>query len=88
MHGRAIKSKQRGLGALGTLIVLALALAAGYYLYVGFNGGDEKPSCGRQFESCMQACNRTQTDNAGMQACRSKCESDQASCKAAAQQNK
>ena len=88
MGGRAIESKQRGLGALGTLIVLALAAVAAYYLYVGFNGGDEKPTCGEQFESCMQACNRSQTDNTTMQGCRQKCEEDQSTCKTFARLNK
>ena len=84
MHRRAIESMQRGLGALGTLIVLALAAAAGYYLYINFNGGDEKPTCSEQFESCMQICNRTQTENTDMQGCRKKCEEDQSTCRWAA----
>jgi len=79
---------QRGLGAFGTLVVLALAAVAGYYLYTGFSGGDARPTCRSQFESCMRVCNRTQTDNSGMQACRDKCESDQSFCNIAAKRNK
>ena len=78
---------QRGLGAFGTLLVLALAAVAGYYLYTGFSGGNATPSCRSQFESCMAACRRSQTDNSDMQACQSKCESDQSFCSMAAKRN-
>ena len=88
MHGRAIKSRQRGLGALGTLIVFALTVAAGYYLYVSLTGEDETPTCSTKFESCMQACNRSEGDNTDMQACRQKCESDQSTCETFARLNK
>lgn len=80
MHGRAIKSRQRGLGAFGTLIVLALAVVAGYYLYMSLSGGDDNPTCSTQFQSCMQACRRDQSDNSDMQACENKCESDRSTC--------
>ena len=79
--------RQRGLGAFGALVVLALVAVAGYYLYMQFSGGDATPSCASQFQSCMRACNRSQTDNSGMQACRSKCESDQSFCSMAAKRN-
>lgn len=88
MHGRAIESRQRGLGAFGTLIVLALAVAAGYYLYTSLSGEDESPTCSTQFESCMQACRRGQTDNADIQACQQKCESNRSTCEAFARLNK
>ena len=88
MRGQAIRSMQRGLGAFGALVVLALAALAGYYLYTGLGGGDENPTCSAQFESCMQACRRSQTDNSDIQACQKKCESDQALCEMAAKRNK
>ena len=88
MHDRSIESRQRGLGAFGTLIVLALAAAAGYYLYLSLNGEDETPTCSTQYESCMQACRRSQTDNSDMQACQEKCASDRRLCQDMAQYNK
>jgi len=88
MRGRALGSVQRGLGAFGALVVLALAALAGYYLYTGLSGDDEDATCGTQFESCMQSCRRSQTDNADMQACQSKCGNDAALCRMAAKRNK
>jgi hypothetical protein len=88
VHDRSIESRQRGLGALGTLIVLALAAAVGYYLYLSLGGEEETPTCSTQYESCMQACRRSQTDNSDMQACQKKCEDDQAFCEVAAKRNR
>ena len=88
MQRRSIRSKQLGLGAFGMLVVLALAAVAGYYLYTSLSGGGDNASCRTQFESCMQACRRSQTDNSDMQACQKKCEDDQAFCEVAAKRNR
>lgn len=88
MQAQATRSMQRGLGAFATLIVLALAVAAGYYLYLSLTGEDETPTCSTRFESCMQACRRSQSDNADMQACQRKCASDRKLCADMAHYNK
>ena len=88
MRNQAVRSVQRGLGAFGALVVLALAALAGYYLYTGLGGDDENPTCSTRFESCMQSCRRSRSDNSDMQACQKKCESDQAFCEVAAKRNK
>ena len=39
-----MRASQRGLSAFGLLVVLALAMAAGYYAYKGISGGDDAPT--------------------------------------------
>ena len=70
---------QRGLGSFGMLVVLAIAIAAGYYAYKGI-WGDEAPTCKSAFTACMQKCRRTTTDNASAQACQQGCMRDQEAC--------
>lgn len=72
---------QRGLGAFGALVVIALAAVAAYYVYLGVTGQDEKPTCASELRSCMKICNRSATDNDSMQACQRKCESDASLCR-------
>ena len=57
---------QSGLGTLGTLIVIALAAVAGYYIYLGVTGEDAPASC-------MQRCRKTTTDTSAAQACQADC---------------
>lgn len=71
---------QRGLGAFGLLIVLAIAVAIGYYAYKGI-WTDEAPSCESVFTACMQKCRRTTTDNAGAQACQQACQRERDACR-------
>jgi len=71
---------QRGLGAFGILIVLAIAAAIGYYAYKGI-WTDEAPSCGSAFTACMQKCRRTTSDNAAAQACQQACQRERDACR-------
>jgi hypothetical protein len=79
---------QRGLSALGALIVVVLAVVALYYVYIGVTGQDERQTCSTEFEHCMQVCRRTSTDNDSAQACQRKCMSDADFCRTAEQRNK
>ena len=63
-----------------SVIVLAIALAVGYFAYKGITGGDERPSCRENFNTCMKICRRTATETAAAQACQEGCQRDQAAC--------
>jgi len=75
-----MRASQRGLGAFGLLIVLAIAVAIGYYAYKGI-WTDEAPSCSGAFTACMQKCRRTATENAAAQACQAACRRERDACK-------
>jgi len=64
---------QSGLGTLGTLIVIALAAVAAYYIYLGVSGEDAAPTCKKELEHCMQRCRKTTTDTSAAQACQAGC---------------
>ncbi|MDH4093158.1 MAG: hypothetical protein OEV81_00040 [Betaproteobacteria bacterium] len=68
-----MRRRQRGLGWLGSLVVLALAVGAGYYLYKEMVIGDDTPSCAVQQNECLQICRRTSADSATAQACQEAC---------------
>ena len=78
-----MRASQRGLSAFGLLVVLALAMAAGYYAYKGISGGDDAPTCKGAFTACMQKCRRTTTEAPAAQACQEACQRDQAACERA-----
>src|SRR2546429_9332464 len=61
-------SYQRGLGAFGTLVVIAIAVVAGYYVYKGVTGRSEPPTCAGSFHACMMFCRRPGTDATAAQA--------------------
>ena len=71
---------QRGLSMFGALIVVAIAVVAGYYVYKGVMGGDEAPSCSSAFNACMQNCRRTTTESAAAQSCQQACQDDADEC--------
>ena len=73
-------SYQRGLGLFGTLLVVAIAVVAGYYAYKGVMGVDETPTCNSTFTACMQSCRRTSTEAPAAQACQEACKSDFDAC--------
>jgi hypothetical protein len=77
-----MRRRQRG-GALGTLIVIALLVAAGYYAYTEFLSTSPKapPSCKAQLNSCIANCRKTATEAPAMQECQQACERDAAACK-------
>jgi hypothetical protein len=62
------------------LVVLAIAVAAGYYGYKAVSGGDDAPSCKGAFSSCMKSCRRTTTEAPAAQACQEGCQRDLAAC--------
>ncbi|MDX1376147.1 MAG: hypothetical protein R3357_11320 [Burkholderiales bacterium] len=65
--------RQRGLGTLGSLLVIALAAVAAYYIYLGVTGEDAAPTCKSELEKCMQRCRKTTTDTQAAQACQAAC---------------
>ena len=76
-----MRNSQGGLGLLGSLIVLALVVGAGYLLYKELVlGGDA--SCKSEEAECLQDCRRGATDNAAMQSCLARCRRDLESCTA------
>ena len=77
-----MRSRQRGLGWFGSLVVLALTAGAGYYVYQEFAVGDETPSCAALYRDCLTDCRRSATDNESMQACLKTCENQARTCEA------
>jgi len=80
---KALKAgnSQHGLSSFGMLIVLAIAVAAGYYAYKGITGGGDAESCKEAFRECMKTCRRTTTEAPAAQACQDACLHDQTACK-------
>jgi hypothetical protein len=77
---QAIARMQRGLGAFGVLVVLALAGGAAYYVYQSVWTAPEKPSCQAQLETCITKCRKTSTDNDAAQVCQAACKKEEADC--------
>lgn len=75
-----MKTSQQGLSAFGMLIVLAIAVVAGYYAYKGVMGGDDTPNCKSTFNKCMQSCRRTTTEAPAAQACQKTCQREADAC--------
>ena len=75
-----MRGSQRGLSSFGVLVVLAVAVAAGYYTYKGITGSNDAPTCRSAFTACMQKCRRTTTEAPAAQACQEACQGDQAAC--------
>jgi len=73
--------RQVGMGWLGILIVLGIAVGGGYYAYQAFLGSsDEAPSCAAAQNACLQKCRRTATEAAAAQACQQECQRDAEAC--------
>jgi hypothetical protein len=62
------------------VIILAIALAIGYFAYKGITGAGEQPGCKETFNTCMKICRRSATEAPAAQACQEACQSDQAAC--------
>ena len=76
-----MRRPQRGLGAFGSLVVLAILIAAGYYLYKNvLMAPDEAPSCRAALSSCISNCRKTNTEAPEVQACQAKCRQDADAC--------
>ena len=78
-----MRTPQRGLSSFGLLVVVAVAVAAGYYAYRSITGAEEARSCKSAFSSCMQSCRRTTTEVQAALACQDACARDQAACERA-----
>ena len=76
-----MRNSQRGLGWFGSLIVLALAAGAGYYLYQQLTVPDASPSCEAALNGCIHKCRQTATDSTTMQACQQACREEEKVCK-------
>jgi len=74
-----MRASQRGLGSFGVLIVLAIAVAIGYYAYKGI-WTNETSSCNGALTACMQKCRRTVTEAPAAQACQEACRRDGDAC--------
>ena len=77
-----MKGLQRGLGAFGTLVILAIAGAAGYYIYKSVFEPESvsAPSCKSQLNSCIANCRKTTTEAPATQACQEACQRDASAC--------
>ena len=77
-----MKGLQRGLGAFGTLVILAIAGAAGYYIYKSVFEPESvsAPSCKSQLNSCMANCRKSTSEAPQAQACQEDCNRKAAAC--------
>lgn len=78
MHG-----SQKGLSRFWTLVVLAMAGAAGTYAYKGIMVDDDTPSCRAAQNACLRSCRRTATEAAAAQSCQQACQRDADVCASA-----
>jgi len=72
--------RQRGLSLIGNLVVIAILVTAGYYLYRFIMETDTGPGCKDAFTLCMKHCRRSTTDTAAAQACQDTCQRDADAC--------
>ena len=79
-----MKAVQRGLGTFGTLVILVLAVAGGWWLYKNVFETDtvSPPSCQSQNASCIARCRKTTTEAPQAQACQEDCRRNLAACEA------
>ncbi len=68
------KRLQLGLGLLASLIVIAIAAGAAYYVYLGVTGEDAAPTCKSALDHCMKKCRRTSRDADAAQVCQKSCQ--------------
>ena len=65
-----------------TLIVVAIAVIAGYFIYQElFGGGGDEPSCKQVYASCSKNCRTTETETTAYNACLKKCQGALEECK-------
>jgi len=73
--------RPRGLGTFGTLVVLAIAIGAGYYAYKNLmTTPAEPPSCKATLNACIANCRKTNTEAPDVQACQERCARDADAC--------
>ena len=69
-----MRRRERGLGTFGSLLVLAILIAGGYYLYKKvLMAPDAPPSCNAALNSCIANCRKTNTEAPEVQACQQRC---------------
>ena len=78
-----MRKTQRGLGWFGSLIVLALAAAGGYYVYKAVMETDAAPSCAAAQNACLQKCRRSTTEAPAAQSCQEACQREAEACASA-----
>ncbi len=69
-----MRKRQSGMGWLGVLIVLGIAVGGGYYAYQAFTQSDEAVSCAGAQNACLRNCRRTSTEAAAAQTCQEACQ--------------
>jgi hypothetical protein len=75
-----MRRRQLG-GTIGTLIVIALLAAGGYYAYTEFMAPTSPESCKTTLNSCLSKCRKASTEAPALQACQEACQRDAAACK-------
>ena len=75
---------QRGLGAFGTLVVLVLAVAGGYWVYKNVLEPEtvSAPTCKQELNSCIARCRKSSSEAPQAQACQEECQRKAAGCEA------
>jgi hypothetical protein len=75
---------QEGLGWFGFLIMLAIAVAVGYYAYKGIWETEEQPlSCAAALNGCIKQCRRTATEADEEHRCQEACQRESDACTSA-----
>jgi len=74
------RARQRGLGLFGALIIVTVAIVAGYYVYQGTFFEPEEPSCDQILKGCLRKCRRTSTEASQSKACQEECARKVAAC--------
>ena len=75
-HWLRLRGRQRGLGMLGSLVVIAILIAGGYYAYKNMDRwmpADQAPSCKAALNSCIGNCRKSYTEAPDVQACQERC---------------
>jgi cytochrome c-type biogenesis protein CcmH/NrfG len=76
-----MRPSQRGVGWFGFLIVVAIAVAVGYYAYKGIWQADEQQlSCPAALNACIKNCRRTTTEAPEAQRCQEACQREADAC--------
>jgi hypothetical protein len=75
-----VGGSQRGLSLFGALIIVVIAVVAGYYAYQSVMGEDEAPSCNGALNACLKYCRRTTTEAPAAQSCQQACMRDADEC--------
>ena len=65
---------------MGTLVVIVLAAALGYYAWKSLSGPGKAPSCHETYTYCMTMCRGTTTEAPAAHDCQETCERNQAAC--------